>query len=130
MSVTTPLTRDPFQYLKCSAKTSVLIREERKQVVRKLFVTAGLVAASMLLVSPAVSAAPAQQKASCAEAHVNCWWQGVNFSGAGASFASFPAGTCVPGGSANSTRSYMFYGGQEGYFYTSTNCTGSGRAVT
>lgn len=74
-------------------------------------------------------AKPVQAKAACASGS-NCWWRDANFSGGGVSWRHTSAPGCYPVGPVGArVRSYSFFGGQEGYFYPSTNCTGSGRPV-
>jgi hypothetical protein len=85
--------------------------------------------AALLVIPQAVSAAPAGPAAAPCGAGWNCWWAGTNFTGPESSRQDLrPPGSCAsaPG---SIVRSYAFYGGQEGYFFQSNNCTGPSRAV-
>lgn len=96
----------------------------------KRFLTVAAVVGAVLLVAPQVATAASVQTAAapCA-AGTNCWWAGANFGGAEKTWQEpRPAGSCASAPNAV-VRSYAFFGGQEGYFYASNNCTGDGRPV-
>ncbi|WP_163505348.1 peptidase inhibitor family I36 protein [Fodinicola acaciae] len=92
---------------------------------RSLLVVA-VVSAALLTIPQTAVARPAA--APCA-AQTNCWWSLAGFTGQSATWqAPRPPGSCASAPNAV-VRSYAFYGGQEGYFYRSNNCTGESRAV-
>jgi hypothetical protein len=87
----------------------------------------GLLCALLLTVAPAASAAPSAKITSVCPAGSNCWWPLVNYGGPVAKWEHVSSG-CFSFPDFF-VRSYSFYGGQEGYFYRTRDCSGTGTWV-
>lgn len=87
--------------------------------------------ASLLAASSAVGhATSAENAAAPCDAGWNCWWPQANYSGPVQTWDQPGApDVCTVAGADEGIRSYAFYGGQEGYFYRTRDCTGDARAV-
>jgi hypothetical protein len=78
----------------------------------------------------AVFFAPSAQATINCSGGENCWFEGANWTGTRTVMPIIiPNGNCYYW-TIGYVRSYAQYGGQEGYFYSNTNCTGSVKATT
>lgn len=92
-------------------------------------VLVSMIAILVLAAAPPAAAVAGKRVAAPAPcgAGLNCWWSNTGYTGHQITWRGQSApGSCAatPG---HQIRSYAFYGGQEGYFYPSTNCTGPSR---
>lgn len=85
-------------------------------------------AAAVLFVSPEANAAPeavARPTAAPCPSGWNCVWSKPHFTGGEGMWQDPWWDDCANFATGYKVRSYAFYGGEEGYFYSGGNCTGN-----
>lgn len=99
-----------------------------KKVASTLFAMPLLLTPSLANAAPTTASAATAQH-DCKQLGINCWWAGKNFTGKRAHWSDPVWSGCLEEQPGRSEQSYAFYGGQEGYFFQSPNCTGPSKAV-